>query len=89
MALLLQPQASGIGWPLFGGILAGTILGLGIGVVEANRGRSPEPGRIDEMQRRLGRWSAGAWAWAIVVGAVPVISYLASSGGVTVFGEVR
>lgn len=85
---LLHAQGGGIGWPLFSGIFLGSVVGMGLGVVEVHRGASGDPRQVSVMQQVLARWSAIAWACVLLVGAFPVVRYLVKSGGVFVYGEI-
>lgn len=85
---LLRAQGGWIGWPLFAAILVGSIAGMGLGVVEANRRILGEVGSLRAMQTRLARWSAAGWACALLCGLIPVGRYWLQSGGVSVFGEL-
>jgi hypothetical protein len=84
---LLHAQGEGIGWPLFLAIFLGNVLGMGIGVVEANRGASRDPAQVSDLERTLARWAALAWTCALVAGIFPVARYLLISGGISVYGE--
>lgn len=85
---LFHAQGDWIGWPLFSAIFVGSVTGMGIGVVELNRGVIADSTPARAMQRTLARWSVLAWTCALIVGVLPVAGYLLKSGGVSVFGEI-
>jgi hypothetical protein len=84
----LRIQAGWIGWPLFSAVLTGSVMGMGLGVVDANRPLLTDAAPLRVMERWLGRWSAMAWACALLMGVFPVARYWLHSGGVSVFGEL-
>jgi hypothetical protein len=86
---LFHVQGGGIGWPLFSAIFLGSVTGMGLGVVELNRNAVVDPAPIREMRRILGRWSAGAWLFAMSFGVFPIARYWLQFGGVTVFGRIQ
>jgi hypothetical protein len=85
---LFHSQGGGLGWPLFSSIFVGSVTGIGLGVVELNRGALEDVQPVIEMRRILGRWSAAAWLVALGCGAFPVARYWLQSGGATVFGKI-
>jgi hypothetical protein len=85
---LFHIQGGGIGWPLFAAIFLGSVTGMGLGVVELNRGAVRDAVSVREMRRILGRWSAVAWLVALGCGVFPIARYWLQSGGATVFGKI-
>jgi hypothetical protein len=85
---LFHVHGDGIGWPLFSAIFLGSILGMGLGVVELNRALVHEAAPLRAMQKTLGRWSAVGWLCALGCGVFPVARYWLQSGGISVFGKV-
>lgn len=85
---LFHAQGDGIGWPLFSALFLGSVTGMGLGVVELNRGATADAAPARAMQKILGRWSAVAWLCALGCGVVPVARYWLQSGGASVFGKV-
>lgn len=83
---LLRGDVGGIGWPLFGAIFLGTVLGVGLGVVEASRRASGEPEQASALERSLARWVAVAWITALVVAVYPVARFAIVSHGASLFG---
>jgi len=83
---LLRSDVGGIGWPLFGAIFLGTVLGAGLGVVEASRRASGEPEQASALERKLARWMGAAWLTALVVAAYPVARFALVSQGASLFG---
>ncbi|MCB9600146.1 MAG: hypothetical protein H6721_01840 [Sandaracinus sp.] len=82
---LLHAHVGGIGWPLFGGLFAATVLGVGTGLVAALRNRAGEPTQVDASLGTLGRLGAFGWLVVLVTLAFPVASYWLRTGA-SVFG---
>jgi len=80
---LLQGDVGFVGWPLFGALFAGLVLGLGSGMVELLRRDAGE--HALHAERALGRWGGVAWLVCVLVAAAPVIRYAAVSGGASLF----
>ena len=85
---LFHLQGDGLGWPLFTAIFLGSVTGMGLGIVELNRGAVGDEEPFRKMRRILGRWSAAAWLVALGCGVFPIARYWLQSGGATVFGKV-
>jgi hypothetical protein len=85
---LFHAQGQGLGWPLFAALFLGSVTGMGVGLVELNRRAAGDGASVEAMQKVLGKWSAAAWAVALMCGLFPVARYLLRSGGVLVFGEL-
>lgn len=83
---LLHGDVYGIGWPLFAALFAGTVLGSGLGIVEASKRASGAPDEAAAMQRTLGRWTAIAWVAVLVLSAIPVVRFAIVSGGASLWG---
>ncbi len=83
---LLHGDVGGIGWPLFASIFLGTVLGAGLGVVEASRRASGEPEQASALERSLARWVALAWLVALTVAVYPVAHFAIVSHGASLFG---
>ena len=80
---LLQADVGLIGWPLFGALFTGLVLGAGSGMVELSRRVGGE--QVSAMQRRLGRWGAAAWLLCALCAAAPVVRFAWLSGGASLF----
>lgn len=85
---LFHRQGGGLGWPLFGGLLTGSLAGMSLGLVELNRARAANEEVVRDFEKTLGRWSALGWCCALVSGVFPVVRYWLLSGGVSVFGRM-
>jgi hypothetical protein len=85
---LFHLQGGGLGWPLLAAIFLGSVTGMGLGVVELNRGAVGDATPLHEMRKILGRWSAAAWLVALGCGVFPIARYWIQSGGATVFGKI-
>jgi len=85
---LLHAQGGWLGWPLFGALMAATVTGLGLGVVELHRSPDQDPSPARQIQRTLAGWSSLAWLGVVACGVFPVARYLVRSGGISVFGEI-
>jgi len=85
---LFHRPGGGIGWPLFGGMLWGSVAGMGLGVVELNRAAAGDEEAVRAFEMTLGRWSVWGWLCALGSGVFPVARYWLFSGGVSVFGKV-
>jgi hypothetical protein len=83
--LLHLDDAGGLGWPLFAGLFAATITGVGLGVLEMQRGASEEPAEVSAFERRLGRASALLWLATVALGLAPVLRYAWVTGGASLF----
>lgn len=82
---LLHADVAGIGWPLFGAVFVGTALGSATALLEAFRKRSGEPQAVSDLQGRLGRWGAFAWACAALFALAPIVRFAVISGGASLF----
>ncbi|MEO0325841.1 MAG: hypothetical protein AAF447_23010, partial [Myxococcota bacterium] len=82
---LLGPEAAYLGWALYGALFASTALGLGVALVESQRGASDEPAAVSALQGELGRRGAYAWTAVALLAAAPVVRWLAISGGASLF----
>ncbi len=85
---LLHADVGGIGWPLFGALFGAAICGLAVGLVEAFRGASGEPGTVSAMERRLSGWAAALWLATLLIASAPVLRYAWITGGASLFGGV-
>ncbi len=83
---LLRADVFGIGWPLFGAVFAGLVLGLSIALVESTRGLIDEPAEVDRMQRKLGGWGALSWFLAVSLCILPVARFAWITSGASLFG---
>ena len=92
---LFRPEAGGLGFPLFGAIFVGLAGALSLGVTElaARKARrlgatlSPDlAATIATSRRRLGAFTAVAWASALVLAVLPVARYAFVTGGASLFG---
>lgn len=83
---LLRSDVGGIGWFLFAAIFLGTVLGAGLGVVEAARRASGDSEETSAFERSLARWVAAAWTTALVVAIYPVARFAIQSHGASLFG---
>lgn len=83
---LLHADVLGFGWPLFAAMGAGTVLGLGLVVVEVNRRASGEPEQALALQRRLATGAAVAWAIVLALALAPIVRWVVITGGAPLFG---
>ena len=83
---LLHADVWGLGWPLFAALGAATVLGVGVGVVEANRRASGEPERASELERRLAGGAIVSWTIVLAVAAAPIVRWIVVTGGAPLFG---
>ncbi|MGE0789404.1 MAG: hypothetical protein AB7S26_27265 [Sandaracinaceae bacterium] len=83
---LLHADVFGIGWPLFAAVFGAMATGLGLAVVELQRGVSRDPIAIAALERRLGGYAAALWGTALVIATIPVVRFAVVSGGASLFG---
>lgn len=82
---LFRPDAWGLGYPLFGALLAAIVVAGGAaGAAVLARGRASEEAFRAFAPARL-RASAIAWAAALALGLVPVVRYAIVTGGASLF----
>lgn len=84
--LLRIDEAGGIGWPLLFSLALGTLVGLSLTLLESLRRVRPLISSIENLERRLCRWSAAAWLTGLGFGLAPVVRYAWLTGGASVFG---
>ena len=81
---LLHSDVLGLGWPLFGALFVGAVVGVGVGVLELYKHHDRE--RTSHMQQRLARTCAIAWAGTALLGALPVVRYMWITQGASLWG---
>ncbi|MEZ4326614.1 MAG: hypothetical protein R3B40_15470 [Polyangiales bacterium] len=83
---LLHADVWGIGWPLFSALFAGLTLGLTPSLVRGLSRVAGEREQARALERDAARFAGYAFAVLLVFQLVPVVRYLAASGGASVFG---
>ena len=82
---LLEPDVYGLGYPLFGALFLATAWAAGVAVSALlSRGPAAKAALGGFAARRL-RLGALAWAFAVALGAFPVVRYAIVAGGASLF----
>ena len=84
---LLHADVGAIGWPLFGALFAGTVVGAALGLVSALERRAGDASQSQALRRRLGGAGAIAWAIVLVLTVTPVLRFTLTTGGASLFGH--